>query len=262
MQFFTRDFDTPSFTIYPLGDFHYGSRQCDEAFIAQVIDEVRGNPLAYWVGMGDMMENALIGSKSDVYTQTVQPKEQIEHLVDMLKPIKDKGLFMIAGNHEQRTTRMVGLVPEQHIALMLGIPYAGFSCLAYFQSASSKSPHGFTAYFHHNTGGGYTAGGKVNAAARLRQIVPTADATFTAHVHTTSRMPVTWFECSYKSLLKRTGYDYTIGSALTWNESYAEEKAKRPASLEFIKVTFHGATRGDCDNRRQVYEVISKGASA
>ena len=257
MQFFEKSFSTPSIDLYPLGDFHYGSPQCDEQFIEQVIDEIEHNPNAYWVGMGDMMENAIVGSKSDVYTQTHQPKDQIEYIVKLLTPIKKKGLFLIAGNHEQRTTRLVGLIPEQHIALMLGLPYAGFSCLAFLQMRS-KTPRGFTCYFHHNYGGGYTPGGKVNVAAKLRQIVPTADATFTAHVHTTSRMPVTWYECSSKNLLKKTGYDYCIGSALTWDKSYAEERAKRPATLEFIKVTLVGATSGKEDNRRQIYTVLEK----
>ena len=257
MQFFERTFSTPSITIYPLGDFHFGSEQCNKQFLAQVIEEIRENPLAYWVGMGDMIENAIVGSKSDVYTQTAQPKDQIDYIVKLLTPIKEKGLFLIAGNHEQRTTRLVGLIPEQHIAMMLGLPYAGFSCLAFFQ-VKSKGPVGFSCYFHHNFGGGYTPGGKVNVAAKLRQIVPTADATFTAHVHTTSRMPVTWYECSYKSILEKTGYDYCIGSALMWDRSYAEERAKRPATQEFIKVTLVGGTSGRADNRKQIYGVIEK----
>lgn len=258
MKFYSRKFSAPSFTLYPLGDFHYGSRQCDVEFIQQTVDRVAHDKNGYWVGMGDMIENAIVGSKSDVYLQTLPPREQLHAVADILRPIKDKGLFMIAGNHEQRTMRVVGMIPEEFLSVELGVPYMGYSCMAYLQTASKKTPHGFSMYFHHNYGGGYTKGGKVNRAVMLRQIAPTVDATFSGHFHITSRLPATWYEGGDKYAIKKTGYDYITGSSLTWNESYAEEKAKPPASLEFIRVEFVGGTRGDVDTRRQNYGIIGK----
>jgi len=259
MEFHCEKINAKRFTLYPLGDFHLGSAQCNEDFIRATVAEIKDNPEARWVGVGDMMENAVIGSKSDVYTQTLPPKEQMEHIVDILTPIKDKGLFLIAGNHEQRTMRMVGLIPEQFIALQLGLPYKGFSCLAVFNLTKAKNPQGFSAFFHHNYGGGYTPGGKVNRAQQPRKICPTVDATFSGHFHITSRMPVTWYAPGYTQVIKHVGYDYITGSALEWDNSYAEEKCKPPAVTEFIKVTFVGATSGRSDNRKQIYEVITPG---
>jgi hypothetical protein len=258
MQFFYRDFPTPQVTLYPLGDFHYGSRQCDVGFIKHVVKLIADDPNGYWFGMGDMMENAIIGSKSDVYLQVMPPKEQMEAIVELLKPIAKKGLFAIAGNHEQRSMRVVGLVPEQYICIQLGIPFMGYSCMGTIKLKSSHSPRTFSFYAHHNTGGGYTPGGKVNRAIALRKIAPTVDATFTGHVHMTGRNPVTWFEAGETQVLKKTGYDYIIGSTLTWNESYAEEKAKPASTVELIRVTFIGGTNGKHDSRRQIYEVIGK----
>jgi len=255
MEFFTHKFKSKHFTLYPLADIHYGSLQCNVGFFQQVIKEIEGNPNAYWVGMGDFMENAVIGSKSDVYTQTVSPKVQMERIVEMLKPIKKKGLFLIGGNHEQRSHRLVGLIPEQYIGIQLGIPYKGFSCLANLQ-VEGKTPNTFICYFHHNYGGGYTKGGKVNRAESLRRITPGVNATFSAHFHTTSRIPAVWYEAGRTRVIKRTGYDYITGSALEWSGSYAEERAKPSASCELIKVTFIGCTNGRSDNRKQIYEVI------
>ncbi len=258
MKFHYERLDMKEFTLYPIGDWHMGSAQCNEAFIKQVINEVKDNPQARWVGMGDMMENALIGSRSDVYTQTIPPKDQMDYIVELLTPIKEKGLFLIAGNHEQRTMRMTGLIPEQFIALQLdNMKYKGFSCLAVFQLMKSKTPQSFSCYFHHNYGGGYTAGGKINRAQQPRRICPTVDATFSGHFHITSRMPVTWYAPARKQIVKHVGYDYVTGSALEWNKSYAEEKCKPPAVTEFIKITFKGNTTGRLDNRQQIYEVIT-----
>jgi len=257
MEFFHKRFPGPRMTIYPIGDMHYGSRQCNEKFIRQVVEEIKANDEAYWVGMGDMIENALIGSKSDVYTQTAPPTEQMEFICDMLAPIAKKGLFGVAGNHEQRSMRLAGIIPEQYMLTRLGLPYMGFSCLAYFIMSKCKTPKAFQCYFHHNYGGGWTIGGKVNKALSLRGIVPTADAMFSAHSHITDRVPVTWFECGRKQIVEHVGYNYIIGSTLKWNKSYAEEKAKPAAACELIKVTFVGSNDGkQTDGRKQIYEII------
>ena len=100
----------------------------DQDLLDRVIAEIKATPNGYWVGMGDFLENAIVGSKSDVYTQVVPPKEQMEHIVELLRPIKDKGLFLIYGNHENRTMRMVGIQPEQYIG---GLESDDFSSVQY-----------------------------------------------------------------------------------------------------------------------------------
>lgn len=259
MEFYHRKFNGREINLFPLGDWHYGSRQCNEKFIAQVIAKIKADPIGYWVGMGDFLENALIGSKSDVYTQILPPKEQMEHIADLLAPIKEKGLFMIGGNHEARTMRLAGIQPEMYIATRLDLPYMGFSCLASFELDKVRNKYSFVCYFHHNTGGGYSIGGKVNAAEKLRLITPTADATFSAHLHTTGRIPVKWYEAGRYGIMERLGYDYMIGSALTWNGSYAEEKAKRSAAEEHICVRFQVSNSHPAsgDGRKQIYSVIT-----
>jgi len=257
LRLFWKDFDMKAFTLYPLGDFHVGSPQSNIKFIKEVIHEIDENPQGYWVGMGDLMENAIVGSKSDIYKQLIPPKEQLDYIVDLLNPIRHKGLFLIAGNHEQRTVRATGILPEEYLSIQLQLPFMGFSCLAVFQLLQSKTPRSFTCYMHHNWGGGYTPGGKVNRSVKLRDIVPTADATFSAHFHTTSRTPSTWYAPGRNQVIKHVGYDYCVGSALEYDNSYAEERAKTPATAEMIKVTFVGSTSGRGDNRKQIYEVIT-----
>jgi len=251
MEFFRKDFDCEQFTLYPFGDWHLGSKQCDEDFIKQVIEEIATTDNAYWVGMGDLMENALVGSRSDVYTQVIPPEEQMMYICELLEPIKDKALFLIAGNHEARTHRLTGIRSELFISQRLDIPYKQFSCYAFF-TPSAKLPNnkrkklmGFRCYFHHDYGGGWTPGGKVNKAHKLREITPNADATFSGHFHITSRIPYRWAEIGSggKHIWNRTGYDYITGSALKWDSSYAEEKAKPMAAMEFVKVTFQFGER-------------------
>ena len=254
MRYFNRKFETRSFSLIPLGDTHYGSPQCNTKFFLKIVDLIKDSEDTYCVGVGDLIENALVGSVGDIYEQTMSPRKQLEKVVEILTPIKHKILFMISGNHEQRTTRVSSQQPTREIAALLGVPFGGFSCYARFKVDAKYGI--FTAYFHHNTGGGYTKGGKVNRSAKLRDITPTADATFSGHMHVTARTPAEWYECRGKGIRKCVGYDYIIGSALSYDESYAEAKAKPPASTEFIKITFVGSTTGNRDNREQIYEVI------
>jgi hypothetical protein len=260
MEYIHFDLPFKSVSIYPLGDWHYGSPQSKVAYIQKVVKLIQKDLSARWFGHGDLIENALIGTPGDIYTQLSSPEKQIEEVIKMLMPIKDQGLFMLSGNHEDRSEKSAGLSPTAHIASALRVRYVEYSCLFTLDlQKSGGTPRSFSCYAHHNTGGGYTAGGKVNAAAKLRLICPTVDATFTAHVHTTGRTPVTWFEPGYKKALRKTGYDYIIGATLTWDKSYAERRAKRPSTVEHIKVTFVGSTNNRKDNRKQIFEVISDG---
>ena len=257
MEFFKKVFPTPRIKIVPFADWHLGSAQCDIPFVKQIIGEVKDDPIAYWYGGGDLMENALIGSKSDVYMQTMPPGDQMDYIVELLSPIKEKGLFTIAGNHEQRTMKMCGLRPEQLIAKQLGVPFLGFSVGAVFQLSDCKSPSSFNCYFHHSWGGGFLKGSKVNASEKLQQVVRTADAVFTAHTHIASRVQSTWYDFGRKKMIEKTTVSYIVGSALSYGGSYAEERGKPPASTEAIKVTLVGSTSGRYYNRRQIYEIIT-----
>jgi len=60
-----------------------------------------------------------------------------------------------------------------------------------------------------------------------------------------------------KKIIKHTGYDYITGSALEYANSYAEEKGKPSAAVEFIKVTFRAGVNGRYDDREQIYSVIT-----
>lgn len=256
MEFIHFDLPYKSVSVFPLADWHLGSPQCKVPYIKRVVRRIERDPQARWFGHGDLIENALVGTPGDIYKQLKSPEDQIKEVVEILQPIRDKCLFILSGNHEERSQKASGLSPSQNIASDLRVRYCEYSCLFVLDLLEAKTPRSFSCYAHHNSGGGYSMGGKINAATKLRRICPTVDATFTAHVHTTARIPVTWFEPGHGQALRKTGYDYISGSTLTWNKSYAEVKAKHPSTVEHIVVKFVGCSNGRTDNRKQIYEVI------
>lgn len=93
--------------IYPVADLHYGARNFCEKEWALFVDKIKNDDDALVVVAGDMMNNALKLSKSNVYEDVCRPSEQKAWLVEALKPIKHKILCGCTGNHEHRSVKEV-----------------------------------------------------------------------------------------------------------------------------------------------------------
>lgn len=117
--------------LYPLSCFHIGARQSDRMFIEQHIERIRKDKYARWVYMGDGGECVTRLSKGNIFRQVYPPQTQMEILVKLLKPIRDKGLLCIRGNHGGRIFKETGMSFDKNLALVLGLPYMGVE--AFFQ---------------------------------------------------------------------------------------------------------------------------------
>ena len=109
-------FDTPnSFSeieVYAIHDLHYGSELFDEDMWNRAKREILDQPNRYCVFVGDMMENATVGSKSDIYSQTVGPHEQCEWVAQQFTDLADRIIGVVDGNHEKnRSYKSAGLYP-------------------------------------------------------------------------------------------------------------------------------------------------------
>jgi len=59
-------------------------------------------PNSYITVAGDMMNNGLKNSVTNVYQETMRPRDQKKWLVEQLRDVKDKILCVVPGNHENR----------------------------------------------------------------------------------------------------------------------------------------------------------------
>lgn len=101
----------PFINIYPLGDVHIGSKECDVSLFKEWLEMVKQDPFGYVVIIGDVMNMGLKNSRSNVYEETLSPMEQKELCYELLNPIADKILAGCSGNHEYRMVREVGTNP-------------------------------------------------------------------------------------------------------------------------------------------------------
>lgn len=109
-------FETPvefdEIEIYPIHDLHYGNRQFDEEKWNKLKAEILAQPNRMCLMVGDLLECAIPGSKSDVFYQTVPPETQKEWIANEMSELSDRIIAVVSGNHEHnRATKVCGLYP-------------------------------------------------------------------------------------------------------------------------------------------------------
>ena len=134
--------------VYFLGDIHLGSNFCDLDSLHKTIDEIRKNKYAHVILMGDLIECGIIG-RFGLWDQSSTPMQQVNDIVTLFTPIKDKIDFSIGGNHEARIFRETSIDISQIIAEKLNCQYIGIGgiinkygpCIVAFHgTANSTSP--------------------------------------------------------------------------------------------------------------------------
>src|SRR5574341_90973 len=165
----------PKITLYPLVCMHIGAAQCDMKFLKEHIRRIKNDPYARWVYMGDGGECVTKNSKGAIYAQLMSPQDQLDMCVDLLIPIKEKGLLAIRGNHGHRIYKDSGLSFDNALATRLGLPYLGVGVHANLVVNRSS----YDLYFHHGKDSGTSLKGKITAAGNFGKFID-ADAIFRA----------------------------------------------------------------------------------
>ena len=121
-QIFEYEFDEP-IHLYPTGDWHIGAEGCLLKQLEKYLDEVWADPIGYLVLTGDLCETATQGSKSSVFSQTMNPQKQKEKVLTLLDRFAqaDRILFGTNANHEIRVFRTCGIDIMADIFSNLGI---------------------------------------------------------------------------------------------------------------------------------------------
>ena len=232
--------------VYPLSDFHIGEKgftKKSEEKLKGYIKWIKETPNAYAILNGDLINVATLTSPSSPFEQNLGLDGQIDKVVKLLSPIKDKIWGAISGNHEQRLDRYVGYSPMITICDRLGVSYMGNSAV-YIVRMCCKPNHrartSFSIYSHHSTGGGRTVGSKMNSVDKMRELVANCDVYVCGHQHllgvihaVTQLLNVTTgkVETVRQMLVNAGGY-------LEWNDSYAEKKMLPPLKVGSPRIHF------------------------
>jgi len=188
--------ERPDLTIYPIADVHLGAAEHMASEWEAFLRQLKGEPNSYITIGGDMMNNATRSSVSDIYAETMRPRDQKTRLIEMLDPIKDRILCGISGNHEMRSVKDADQNPLYDVFVKLDIEdrfreNAAFTVLRLGEAKGNglQNPT-YTMAVLHGAGGGMYIGSSANRAERFGAIIDGLDVLVLSHVHKPVTFPV------------------------------------------------------------------------
>ena len=239
--------DLKELDICIFSDEHIGDPHSNINYLKERIEYVKNNPNVYAILNGDLMDNATKTSISDTYSQEYNPQQQMDMLVELFKPIKNKILCITQGNHEARTYKKEGIDIMKNVAGRLGLDnrYSPEAVLLFlrFGKNSKQRKQLYTFYVTHGSGGGRKEGAK---AIRLADLACIVDADVYVHAHT--HLPMIFKE-DYVRVYETTTSTTTV-TKLFVNTSgnlnyggYGEVIGCKPASVDKPVVHLRGNKR-------------------
>jgi predicted phosphodiesterase len=174
--------------LHTFADEHIGDDCCDLPRLKARIDYVAGNPNAYCIMNGDILDYASRTSIGDIEAREFNIMEQLQKAVELFTPIKDKIIAITSGNHEGRSYRKEGFDIAKMIAMQLGLAdkYAPAAAILFIRFGKTGAnnhnlPRLYTVFVNHGSGGGRKEGAK---AIRLADMASIIDADVYIHSHT------------------------------------------------------------------------------
>lgn len=245
MKYISRKVDHCNIEVVCISDWHAGSRNFDIKSAKKLINYINSHDNVYVISVGDLTNNALKNSKSDVYT-SLSPSEEIDMVCgdELLGSIsKDKWLLMTSGNHGNRTTREVGLSVDEIIAERLGVKHLFCPYLTVLNLQLPDNSYYITV--HHGAGGGGTIGGKANTLAKLSNIVIGTDIVIMGHTHSPMMIPRLQYlvDKKHNAVVQQVTYMINAGTLHNYDDSYAEEKMLQPSQLGQAIITIESASK-------------------
>jgi hypothetical protein len=175
-------------TIYPVADVHLGAVEHAEsewqAFLKKVEKEN-----AYLILAGDLINNSIRSAKfANPFDEALRPREAKARMVEYLKPLKDRILCVVTGNHEARTLKESDQDLTYDICSKLDIEHLYRETIAYMGIGVGNRSNGkpdvtYTFAVTHGTGGGIYTGAAVNRNERFGNVVDGLDCLVVGHVH-------------------------------------------------------------------------------
>lgn len=177
-------------TIYPIADVHLGAMEHAESEWQAFLKKVE-NDNAYLILAGDLLNNGIRSCKfANPFDEALRPMEAKKRMVEYLKPIKDRILCVVSGNHERRTYKDDDQDLCYDICTKLDIEHLYRQNIAYMKIGCEKRIHQKTHYNNcytfavtHGAGGGIYTGAAVNRDERFGNVIDGLDCLVTGHVH-------------------------------------------------------------------------------
>lgn len=210
--------------VRPIGDLHIGHKNCDMKFITNILSEVEEYPDHRVLLMGDLID---CGIKTSVggsaYEQSLTPNDQLNMIVDLFKPFKDRIDGCVMGNHEYRIWKECGIDVTEQFCKILNIPYFLYSGVVTYSIGTNGHERAYNINMIHGKCGGGVENALRNCKAMSNKA--TADIYLMGHCHhnayTTRTMK--YVDSRNNKLVDGIQHFVLTGHALNYDDSYADQ---------------------------------------
>jgi hypothetical protein len=251
-----------TFNIIPLGDIHLGNIGCDIKKLTKIITWIKETPRTFWIGTGDYTE--CINIDDPRFDElSVDPDyrlrgisrlitQQMRDIVALLRPIQNKCIGLVSGNHEEtirlryKRDIMYEIAERLHLQhLLLG--YDGWIRLQFIRKPSTTiklrntSHTSYTIYISHGFGAARKSGAKVNRLEDFTTFMD-ADIIILGHEHKKIIAPpvIKLYLTQEGNLSYRKQIALMAGSFLRGYvenaTTYIEKKGYPPSDLGVVKI--------------------------
>ena len=176
-------------TIIPIADVHLGATgQMEEEWMS-FLKMVETTPNVFLTLGGDLLNNGLKSSVTNVYRERYMPSDAKKMMAKMLEPVRDRILCAVSGNHERRSMRESDDDPTYDIMAKLGLENLYRENIAFVKvQIGDVKGNGYynptyVLVVTHGAGGGILTGGAVNRGERFGYVIDGMDALIVGHTH-------------------------------------------------------------------------------
>ena len=228
-------------------DVHFGARGFLESKWAEFKRRVLADPNHFLVFGGDLINNGTKSSVTNVYEETMRPREQKEWLAREISDLKAHVLCGFPGNHENRSAKEVDLNPLYDCFVRAGLETvyrenAAFMVLRFGQKAAKgiENPTYMIAAAH-GAGGGSQTGGSVNRYTAYGRMLEGFDMGIFGHVHKPFFVPDSRI-CIDPRNMRVKERPFLVVSAAPWlaYDGYPVRKMLLPSAMVTQEVTLCG----------------------
>jgi len=228
--------------IIPTGDWHLGSVNCNRRKLKEYLEYIRITPNCYLIGMGDLVDCILPKDKRyDASGDFRNLDELKQETLELLKPIRDKIIVLLTGNHEIKLQKEGYGDPIKWLCSELKVPYGGFSCFIKIHAIPDTHRKSLIIFAHHGFFSGRKRGSKINNIEDLSAYWD-ADIFLAGHSHdifSSRKVKIGWAG-SRDLLFINTGSFVETASWRTSN--YSEIHGFPPQRLGVVKVKWYPRT--------------------
>ena len=244
--------------LWVFGDTHLYNRSCITSEVEAMVDEIEDDPDALVICTGDYADCiSPYDPRFDAREVAPDKRESFfnglvteiyNDLIELFKPIKDKCVGLLRGNHEDKFESKFEYHLVKEVCKALDLRYLDYCCAFDLVFKAGKKSETFKVWAHHGAGGATTTGGKINKLKKAMTEVFDADIYCMGHSHEQMDLPLAYlYQDESGKIRQRKKLGVITGAYLaTYREgtsSYGEKKLYSPVSLGSVAITIVPATR-------------------